>query len=458
MSNTIVQTAVSVAVPPAPSMLQQTGAIISQGATTEENNSLTLLTQASDLTPILTAAQSITAITWSASVVTVTVSGGHGYPTSQTIPLTIAGVTPSGYNGTFQATITSTTQFTYPLVSNPGAESVLGVVTDADVAELTNAVNQFFTQGSGQSVYVLELGVGDAVHGIASLTTWLASNPYTVYAFLVPNEWDGQSTFNTLCNNNTSTTKQVYFLVNSTTGTYSGYSPSKSLITMVPPTGAAATEFQAADIFQIILNYQPSSSNLVTPLSNAFLYGVTPWSGIGIQSTLAALKAAFVNYAITGAEGGLPSNNILKWGTTMDGQPFNFWYAIDWWQINVALAVANAIINGSNNPAAPLYYNQAGINQLQAVAVATMASAISFGLAAGQVVQTSLTQAQFIANYNAGLYAGQVVVNAVPFSNYNKLNPSAYKLGQYNGLSIIAAPQLGFQQILINITATETVA
>jgi hypothetical protein len=75
----------------------------------------------------------------------------------------------------------------------------------------------------------------------------------------------------------------------------------------------------------------------------------------------------------------------------------------------------------------------------------------------GNVITTQLDPTTFAINFNNGDYAGNIVVNAVPFGIYVADNPSDYKLEQYNGISIAAAPQLGFSSILINITATETV-
>lgn len=73
-----------------------------------------------------TAAKSISTMTWSSGTVTVTTSSAHGYPTGDVLKLVIAGVTPSGYNGTFLCTITGATTFTYALTSNPGTVTAEG--------------------------------------------------------------------------------------------------------------------------------------------------------------------------------------------------------------------------------------------------------------------------------------------------------------------------------------------
>ena len=121
MAVNIVTVNVSEEVAPAPIRLQQTGAIISQGATTLSANSYSLLTQPSDLTAILAGSITISTITWTSSVVTVTLASAHGIPSSDVVEGTISGMTPAGYNGTFAMTSTGTTTLTYPLASNPGA-------------------------------------------------------------------------------------------------------------------------------------------------------------------------------------------------------------------------------------------------------------------------------------------------------------------------------------------------
>jgi len=72
------------------------------------------------------------AMTWANGVVTATVPAqpdaiGSSYP------ITVAGVTPAGYNGSYQGTFASPTTITYPLATNPGAVTVQGTVAFASV-------------------------------------------------------------------------------------------------------------------------------------------------------------------------------------------------------------------------------------------------------------------------------------------------------------------------------------
>jgi hypothetical protein len=221
--------------------------------------------------------------------------------------------------------------------------------------------------------------------------------------------------------------------------------------------GVTATEFSMAAAWWVTLNYSPGQTSRVPPYSYSFLKGVTKFPSQGNQVAMAALKAANINIVGFGAEGGI-SDTILLYGHTLDGKPWNYWYSVDWMQINIDLNIANAIINGSNTTVNPLYYNQDGINRLATVASATGASAISFGLALGRVVQLGINQQDFLVNLNNGQYAGTLVVNADPFTNYLTANPSHYAQGLYGGLTMAYTPLRGFEHIIFSIIATDFVA
>src|SRR3974390_1159522 len=166
MSNPVVNVNVSVQLAPAPSALQKTGAFVSQGATVTSPGTKSLLTQLSDLTPLLAGAKAITSLNWSGGVVSVTTTANHGFTIGDTIPVVISGAAPAGYNGSFVATITGLNAFTYPLLSSPGAFTTAGVYTIEDVSELVAMATTFFAQGTSQAVYVLELGAGNASDGV----------------------------------------------------------------------------------------------------------------------------------------------------------------------------------------------------------------------------------------------------------------------------------------------------
>lgn len=452
----IVQVNVSQTIAPAPNKLQRTGAFISQGGTNLPPNSKSLLTQLSDLTPLLAASQAITSLVWATNVVTVTTTAPHGYPNGDLLQLTIAGATPAGFNGTFMATVTGASTFTYPLTTSPGTATVMGTVTDADVAQLTAMTTTYFAQGNGNPVYVLELGAGTAAEGVTALTAYITNTPNFFYSYLVPRGWDAEPTYVAMVANYESTSAKVYFFTTATLTSYASFTAlMKCTFMLIEAPIIPSKEFSLAAAFWVTLNYNPSPANQVTPLCFSYLVGVTPYPVSGPQA--ATFKAANLGYVTTGAEGGI-SNAMLVWGHMADGNPFNYWYSVDWAQINLDLNLSNEIINGSNNPINPLYYNQQGIDRLQARARKTMASAVSYGLALGNVITTELDQTAFVAALDAGTYAGNVVINAIPFANYNSLNPSDYAIGKYAGLSAVYTPARGFEQIIFNLNVTNFVA
>ena len=521
----IVQVNVTQTVGPAPLTLQSAGALISQGATVTTPGTSSLLTQLSDLTPLLTGAKAVTSATLSAGTVTVVCTTAHGFTIGDTLLITVVGVTPTGYNGTFNCTVTTSTNFTYAL-SGSLAAGTGGVYTPEDVSELVAMATTFFAQGSGLSCYVLELGAGNATDGATALQAYITANPNSnyvagatgyFYAYLVPRTWDGNATFLAMLASYESTTAKTYFFITTTLATYTSYtnlmkcaftlieSPSLGVYSANALTAATysggfvtattttshgvvpgnwftiagctpagyngtflalagttgntlvyavssnpgaetilgtlvanlyansaipSTEFSIASAFYRLLQYNPSASNRVAPFAFGYVFGVTPFPTRGNNALLTTLKAANTNIIGTGAEGGI-SNTIILWGTTEDGHDFTYWYSVDWVQINSDEMISNAIINGSNNPQNPLYYDQNGINRLQAVEQVVMNNAIAFGLA-----------------------LAPVTVTATPFATYVSQNPTDYPAGIYRGLAVSYTPQRGFIQIVFYVNVT----
>lgn len=454
-ANSIVLVNASISVAPAPVTLQETGALISQGATTLAAGKYSLLTQASDLTPLLTAALALTSLVWSAgTVVATTAAAIPGLTSGDVFVTTIAGALPTGYNGTYSVTVTGANTFTYALAVNPGTDTAAGTYLPPNQGELSAMATTFFGQGVSQSVYVLELGPGDATSGPTALSAWIAANAGFFYSYLVPASWDGSAGLLALVALFEAPTAKTYFFVTTTTSTYQNYTPQmKSVVSLIEAPGNPLTEFSLATAFQHALNYAPSSTNRMTPFSFSFLFGVTAYPTVGNGPLLAALKAASTNYVGTGAEGGI-SNTILFWGTTEDGQDFAWWYAADWVQVTCDRNAANAVIVGSQNATNPLVYNQNGIDRLQDVTVNTIGSGISAGLLTGSVTRTTLDPVTFSENLDNGVYAGQNVVNAIPFSLYVADNPGDYPIGKYGGFTVVALPQNGFKQIVFNLLIT----
>jgi hypothetical protein len=428
MTTQIVTVNVTQTIASAPNQLQRTGALVSQGATTLPAGTTALLTQFADLEPILTGSIAISTIVWATGTVTVTTSAPHGIQTGDTVYGIIAGVTPSAYNGTWEITSTGVNTFTYALASDPGVSTTVGTFTLEDVQELVAMATTFFAQGSANAIYVLELGTGTVAEGVAGLSDYINDPTVQMYAYLIPKTWSDESTLLDLAKNHEATTSQVYFWITENIDLYGTYKNVKSVVSMCQDVTAPVTEFSAAAMLWNALNYNPSDTNKVAPMAFQYIVGVTAFTGTKTQQQL--LKTANVNYVGTGAEGGI-SNTLVLWGVTADGHDYTYWYSVDWVQININLSLSNAIINGSNNPINPLYYNQNGINTLQKVAQGTMNSGIAFGLV-----------------------LAPVTVNAVPFVIYVADNPSDYPIGKYAGLSVSYTPARGFIQIIFNVNVS----
>lgn len=431
MSNSIVDCEVFQQVAPAPDLLQQTGALVTQGGTTGAANSITLLTQAADLVPVLRPSLAVTSLTWAANVVTVVTAAAHGIPSGDTVQGVISGAVPAGYNGTFACTYVSPTSFTYPLTTNPGSETTPGLFTLGAVSELQAMVNTFFGQGSVQAVYVLELGPGTPAQGVTALTAYLLSPTTRFYRYLWPTEWDTETTAVTLAKQYESTTSKVYFHQQTTPATYTAWTtlPIKSMYLTIESPSAPSAEYSGAADFYQMLATAPGSTSLVAPLSFRFISGVTPYTSL-TQSQITTFTAAGLNWVGTGAEGGI-SNTLIVNGQYGDLSPFNYWYAVDWTQIQCDLSISNAIINGSNNPTNPLYYDQPGINRLQKAAQATINNGIAFGM-----------------------LNGGATVTATPFATYVQQNPGDYAIGRYAGLAVTIVPKRGFKKIVFTIIAS----
>ncbi len=226
-----------------------------------------------------------------------------------------------------------------------------------------------------------------------------------------------------------SPTGKTYFFVTTTAANLANYSTQKAIFATVPSPTATSAEFQAAAMFYQWLVNNPGSSNRLAPMAFRYVYGVTPWADQGNQTAMTNILSAYGNFVGTGAEGGI-SNAIVFKGTTMDGEQAAWWYGIDWVQIQTKQALAAAVINGSNaNP--PLLYDQTGINSLQKVAQQICDNAVAFGCALS------------------------AVVNAVPFGTYTTQNPGDYNAGIYNGLSATVVGQNGFTSLTFNLAAVQ---
>jgi hypothetical protein len=472
--NAIVTVQVTTILAPAPQNYQQSGVLVSFGGTTIEPNTTSLLTQFGDLTPLLQPSGAITGIVWATGVATVTTADPlpTNITTGSVVKMVITGVIPTLYNGAVTATVTGPSAFTFPLTSDPGGPGVSGSYQLYSVSQLTAQSATFFRQGSGTTCYVLELGYQPLFAGeITALEDWLNLNPLSYYGYLLPDYWGTATNIPavlSLYQQFTNPEAMTYFWSTIELAAV-GLIPDtvKCVIQLVEAPGVQAArnaanpgnyaEFTLASMFFWAMQYKATSVTRISPMCFKYVYGVTPYPSQGNGPRLVNFKNSNVNYIQTGAEGGIAFTNVYQ-GVTADGKDyFNWWWTIDWVQMNVNIDLTNAIINGSNNPLAPLYYDQPGINYLEAVLAGTMTRGGQFGLVNGQVVQTEYNSADLSTAINAGTFTGQCNVNAVPFIAYSQANPSDYAVGEYDGLSTIFIPARGFVHILVVVVATDIV-
>lgn len=460
----IVNINVSITNPPRPSTLLKTGAFVSVGGTTLTAGSSQLLTSKTDLATVLRGAMTVSTITWTANVATVTTDAAHGLPQGSQVEVVISGNTPDGYNGTFTATVTDATKFTYPLAADPGEIETEGTAHLKSIDELVQMNTSFWAQGTARSVYVLELGPLVTAGAVAALSTYIdndtsAGNTYqTYFAYLVPRSWDGSADFKTLTSLHNANDALVYFFVTTTINTRAAWVALKykCVFAGVESPNITTATFDMAAPFQSLLANNPGSSNQVPPMAFRFMFGTTVYPIAENGTLLKQLETDNINSISSAAEGGL-SNMMLKMGHTLDGMPMNYWYAVAWCIINLELDLANEIINGSNTTTNPLYYDQRGIDRLQRRSLKTLRAGISYGLVIGTGVGTQLPLDQFTENFNNGEYASEAVVNAIPYQRYVSDNESDYQDGKYDGLTGVITPRRGFESITFNLNVTNFV-
>lgn len=91
------------------------------------------------------------ALSWLRGRVTAVTAVPHGYPVGSSIELTVSGVTPDDYNGTYLCLVTAANQLQYDLADFPGASTGLGRVSyDIDLMGGYFASTLVFRSGSQQ--------------------------------------------------------------------------------------------------------------------------------------------------------------------------------------------------------------------------------------------------------------------------------------------------------------------
>lgn len=457
--NRIVQINVTETIAPQPNALQQTAAIVSQNNTIFAPGSINYIASPTDLAASIESATPIQTIAWSAGVVTVNFTAGHGVTVGDTTPLLISDCVPDGYNGNFVATASNSTSLTYSLANDPGTETTLGNAYFGTSAWLIAADRTWWAQGNLLiGYYVFESGHDSAASVLTAVGTYIAANPFTVYNWgFLPGIDEDPTNAITFFNQHNALNSLIKFYLPISLNTYYSWQNQQTLKNVAAfvqtPNYMVGYELDSIAMMQYITAFVPSPTNKLPPSQYTYLLDVTAFTSI-TQAQITEFAASNVNWISTGAEGGI-SNTMLINGKEFNGHPINVAYSIDWVQIQENEALANAVINGSNNPQAPLYYNQDGINFLQQVAAQVANRAIQCGLALGRVILTQLPADQFALNLQNGLYNGNFVINAVPFNSYVASNPSDYANQKYGGFGVAYTPQYGFETIVFNIDVVQ---
>ena len=456
--NRIVQLNVSETVAPTPNRLQGTAAIVSMGGTTIAAGTTQFIGSSSDLATYLVTPFDVASASWSAGIASVTLTNPHGIPLGTTTTIVVSGVSPTGYNGTFTATAYNTTTFQYS-VAAPGSYVSGGTVQAGPQVYLEAADATWWDQGNAfTGYYIYETGTAVNATAIASVGTYLSAHPQSIYNWgFLPGVDADHTDLRALLLEYNALTSLIKFYLPVSTATYSSWYQEDTLrntFIMIQSPDAGVTELDIYAFMNYMTAFNPTPTNRLPPSQYTYLNGVTAYQPL-TQTTINNFTTnGIVNFVATGAEGGI-SNTILVPGKNLNRTPANVAYSIDWQQIQMNQAIANAVINGSNNPESPLYYNQDGINFLQQVASTVATRALQCGLALGQVILTQLDADTFASNVQQGVYAGNYVINAVPFSTWVSVSPADYANQIYGGLSAAYTPQYGFETIVFNLNVTQ---
>lgn len=72
---------------------------------------------------------SIQGLSWSRGVATLLTKTPHDFPVGAVLDLSVAGMLPAAYNGTYRCAVQDANTVTYPLATNPGDASLFGNVS-----------------------------------------------------------------------------------------------------------------------------------------------------------------------------------------------------------------------------------------------------------------------------------------------------------------------------------------
>jgi len=100
-----------------------------------------------------------TATTSTSTIVTIVTSSAHGFSSGDSI--TIAGISPSGFNGTFKISVTNTTTFTYTVNSSISSPTFSSATATKTITSNISAISE--TSSNASQSFVTQSSTGDAI-------------------------------------------------------------------------------------------------------------------------------------------------------------------------------------------------------------------------------------------------------------------------------------------------------
>jgi hypothetical protein len=513
MANTITPQIVNltavVTTAPTPSQLQQSGAIVSVGGTTLAPNTYQYCGNMAAINAISATSYAITSLAWASSTVTATVATGILPTVGSTFTTTISGAVPTGYNGTYIATVASATTFTYALASNPGTETTPGSFTISGTSPITTPATSFFAQGTSVGVYVLELGNITGVDAqIAALNTWIQTNPGVFYAYLVPAAWDfskdevGSVTINNGGNGYTSAPTVAFSGGGGGTGAAgtaviqngavvsvtitnpgSGYTAAPTVtFSGGGGVGAAATA-NLASALNILAGQYASATGKTYFFVTTSVANLANYSGLkSVYATVPAPLATSQEFD-SGAMFYQWLVNNPSQSNPLGPMAYRYLTGVTPWPQNGQQASINSVLSGYGNiiyqgseggiskagiwkgtlmdgTQAAWWY---GIDWFQIQVKQALAAAVINGsnqnpplIYDQNGINSLLAVAQNVANSAVKFQCAlSITITATSFADYTTANPNDYAAGLYNGFSATAVGQNGFLVVGFALNAVQ---
>jgi hypothetical protein len=494
---------------PVPSQLQQSGAIVSVGGTTLAPGAYQFCGNLSAINSISATSYAITSLAWTSSTVTATVSSGILPTIGTQFTTTISGAVPSAYNGTYIATVATSTTFTYALASSPGTETTPGYFTISGASSITYPASSFFAQGTAVGVYVLELGDIVGVDAqIAALNTWITNNPGVFYGYLTPAAWDySKDEVGSVVINNggngftvaptvafsgggggtgaagTAIIQNGAVVAVTITNPGSGYTAAPTVtFSGGGGVGAAATANLASAMNILAGQY-------ANPTSKTYFFATTSVANLSNYATLKSVYATVPAPTATSQEFDAGAM-FYQWlvnnpsaSNPLGPMSYRYLTGVTPWAISGNQTNINNVLTGYGNiiyPTSEGGISKAGIwkgttmdgtqaawwyglDWFQIQAQQALAAAVINGsnqnpplIYDQNGINSLLAVAQGVANSAVQFQCAlSITINATPFAAYTTANPNDYQAGLYRGFSATVVGQNGFLVIGFALAAVQ---